>query len=85
MTGRHIPACIRGDDMSNYSLTFYANSIEGCVKCYPDELPAGGNWINSSDEEFVLNELARCGNETLYFKVTPEVYEAVLETYNIYN
>jgi hypothetical protein len=69
--------------MSNYSLTFYANSIEGCVKCYPDELPAGGNWINSSDPEDVLFILEDCGNETLYFKVTQEVYDAVLETYNI--
>jgi hypothetical protein len=71
--------------MNNYSLTFYANAIDGCVKCFPDELPAGGNWINSSDPEDVLFILEDCGNETLFFKVTPDVYEAVLETYNIYN
>jgi hypothetical protein len=68
-----------------YTKTFYANDIDGCVKCYDDELPQGGNWINSSDPEDVLLILEDCGNETLFFKVTQEVYDAVLETYNIYN
>lgn len=68
-----------------YTLTFYANSIEGCVKCYSDELPIGGNWIVSSDESDVLTWIDTVGNETLYFKVTAEVYEAVLEVYNIYH
>jgi hypothetical protein len=68
-----------------YTKTFYANDIDGCVKCYPDDLPQGGNWINSSDPEDVLLILEDCGNETLFFKVTQEVYDAVLETYNIYN
>ena len=71
--------------MSNYTLTFYANSIEGCVKCYPDELPDGADWIVSSNADDVLAWLAECGTESEYYKVTPEVYEAVLETYNIYN
>lgn len=68
-----------------YTKTFYANDIDGCVKCYPDDLPQGSNWIVSSNEDFVLNELAHVGSDSLYFKVTQEVYDAVLETYNIYN
>jgi hypothetical protein len=68
-----------------YTKTFYANNIEGCVNCYDDELPQGGSWIVSSDEDFVLTELAHVGSDSLHFKVTQEVYDAVLDTYNIYN
>ena len=39
--------------MKNYK-TFYANVIEGCVLCSPDDLPEGGNWIVSDDVEFVI-------------------------------
>jgi hypothetical protein len=65
-----------------YTKTFYANDIDGCVKCYPEH---GSNWIVSSDADFVLNELAHVGSDSLHFKVTQEVYDAVLDTYNIYN
>jgi hypothetical protein len=70
--------------MNTYIKTFYANSIEGCVKCQPDELPQGGNWIVSSTPDDVLNWLAECATESEYYKVTQEVYDAVLEIYNIY-
>ena len=65
--------------------TFYANDTEGCVKCYREDAPLNAEWIVSSDEEFVLNELAHVGSVSVYFKVTAEVYEAVLEVYNIYH
>ena len=64
--------------------TFYANDIEGCVKCYREDVPCNTAWIVSSDEEYVLNELAHLGSDRVYFKVSAEVYEAVIETYNIY-
>lgn len=64
--------------------TFYANDTEGCVKCYREDAPFDTEWIVSSDEEFVLNELAHVGSDRVYFKVNAEVYEAVIETYNIY-
>jgi hypothetical protein len=69
--------------MKNYK-TFYANSNEGCISCKGDDLPDGGNWIISSTADDVLNWLEKCGTESEYYKVTQEVYDAVLETYNIY-
>lgn len=68
--------------MSNYTLTFYVNDVDGCVSCLPDEKPIGKNWLNG-DEDYVLNEIAHCGIERMYFKVSPEVFDAVLESHNI--
>lgn len=65
--------------------TFYANDIEGCVKCFRDDAPLNTDWVISSDESAVLNVLAQLGNDTVYFKVTADVYDAVLEIYNIYH
>ena len=71
--------------MSNYTLTFYVNREEGCVSCHPDEKPLCENWIVSSKERFTLREIekASAGIDSVYFKVTPEVYDAVLESHNI--
>jgi hypothetical protein len=71
--------------MTNYTKTFYANAVEGCVNCHPDDLPQGGNWIVSDDSDWVMNELAHVSRDSEYFKVTQQVYDAVKETYNIYN
>ena len=64
--------------------TFYANDIEGCVKCYDDEAPINTDWITCGSDT-VLKMLSHCTAETLYFKVSQEVYDDVLEIYNIYH
>lgn len=64
--------------------TFYANDIEGCVKCFREDAPLDVEWIGGGESD-ILKMLARIGSETVYFKVTAEVYEAVLEIYNIYH
>ena len=53
--------------------TFYANSIEGCVLCGPDDLPEGGNWIVSDNADDVIGWLHECGQDSEYFKVSNEV------------
>ena len=53
--------------------TFYANSIEGCVLCGPDDLPEGGNWIVSDNADNVIGWLHECGQDSEYFKVSNEV------------
>ena len=66
------------------NLTFYANDIDGCVSCIPDDKPLNAQWFASSDTASVLDELAHIGRDTVYFRVSPDVYEDVLEIYNIY-
>lgn len=61
--------------MKNYK-TFYANSIEGCVLCSPDDLPQGGNWIVSDSADNVIRWLYDdTGSD--YYKVSNKVLIAV--------
>jgi hypothetical protein len=53
--------------------TFYANSIEGCVLCGPDDLPEGGTWIVSDNADNVIGWLHECGQDREFFKVSEEV------------
>ena len=56
----------------NYK-TFYANSIEGCVICGPDDLPEGGSWIVSDNADDVLGWLREARQDSDFFKVSNEV------------
>lgn len=53
--------------------TFYANSIEGCVLCSPDDLPQGGNWIVSDSADNVIRWLHDASEDSQFFKVSTDV------------
>jgi hypothetical protein len=53
--------------------TFYANSIEGCVLCGPEDLPEGGSWFVSDDVEFVICWLYDATETSDYYKVSNRV------------
>ena len=68
--------------MQNYK-TFYANSIEGCVICGPDDLPQGGSWIVSDNAKRVISWLHDGSQDSEYFKVSNEVLIEVASEFGI--